>query len=367
MMKMKIPFKIKLIDLYIIRKFLSTFFYAITLLIIIVIIFDISENIQDFIDKKSPLSAILFDYYLNFIPYFVNLFSPLFTFIAVLFFTSKMAGNSEIIAILGSGISYRRLLVPYIVASIFLAGMSFYLTNFLIPYTNQNMLDFKDTYISKRIKNKDRDIHIKIGPDTFVYVEQWDNERKTGFNFTYERMNFNELNYKIAAQSLSWDSLGNKWSFNNYVKRYANGLDEYIESGVKMDTTLNLVPEDLVIIRDVMETMNYWQIREHIKKEYSKGSDNVKFYEVEKHKRISYPFATVILTIIGLSVAGRKTRRGMGAHILIGLLISFSYILFMQITTVFATYGNLSPFIAVWIPNVLYFGISIYLSYIAPK
>lgn len=364
---MKIHFKIKLIDLYIIRKFLATFFYAITLLIIIVIIFDVSENIQDFIDKKAPLSAILFEYYLNFIPYFVNLFSPLFTFIAVIFFTSKMAGDSEIIAILGSGISYRRLLYPYIIASIFLASMSFYLSNFLIPYTNQKMLDFKDTYISKRIKSKDRDIHIKIGPDTFVYVEQWDNENQTGYNFTYEKMTFNEMNYKIAAQSLQWDSTSSKWTFHNYVKRYASGLDEFIETGTKMDTTLNLVPADLVIIRDVMETMNYWQIREHIKKEYSKGSENVKFYEVEKHKRISYPFATVILTIIGLSVAGRKTRRGMGAHILVGLLISFSYILFMQITTVFATYGNLSPFIAVWIPNVLYLGIGIYLSRIAPK
>lgn len=359
--------KVKIIDLYIIRKFLVTFFYAIALLITIVIIFDISENIQDFIDKKAPVSEILFKYYLNFIPYFVNLFSPLFTFIAVIFFTSKLAGNTEIIAILSSGISYKRLMVPYIVASIFLAALSFYLSNFLIPYTNQNMLDFKDTYISKRIRNRDRDIHIKIANDTFVYMESWDNERNIGTNFTYEKMSFDEMSYKIASQTIKWDTLESKWTLNNYAKRHANGLDEHIETGSSFDTTLNVTPIDFVFVKDEMETMNYWELRRHIKSEYDKGSDNVKFYEVEKHRRIAFPFATIILSVIGLSVASRKSRQGMGIHLLIGLLISFSFILFMQITTVFATYGNLSPLIAVWIPNLLFLLISIYLVYAAPK
>ena len=359
--------KLKKIDLYIIQKFLFTFFYAISLLITIVIIFDISENIQDFIDKQAPVSAILFDYYLNFIPYFVNLFSPLFTFIAVIFFTSKLAGNTEIIAILGSGVSYRRLLVPYIVSAIVLALMSFYLTNFLIPHTNQNMQDFKDTYISKRVRNKGRDMHVKIGHNSFVYLEQWDNDNRMGFNFTYENMSFDEMNYKIVAQSITWDSTSQVWTLNNYIKRYAHKLDEHYETGTKMDTLMNITPNDFVVIRDEMETMNYKELRDHIKNEYSKGSDNVKFYEVEKHRRIAFPFSTVILTIIGFAVASRKSRQGMGAHLLVGLLISFSFILFMQITTVFATYGNLSPIIAVWIPNVLYLGISLYLVYKAPK
>lgn len=359
--------KLKKIDIYIIKKFLFTFFYAISLLITIVIIFDISENIQDFIDKKAPVSAILFEYYLNFIPYFVNLFSPLFTFIAVIFFTSKLAGNSEIIAILSSGISYKRLLVPYIVSSIVIALMSFYLTNFLIPHTNQNMQDFKDTYISKRIRNKGRDMHVKIGPNSFVYLEQWDNENRMGYNFTYENMDFDEMNYKIVAQSITWDSTSQVWTLNNYIKRHAFKLNEHYETGIKMDTVMNITPNDFVVIRDEMETMNYKELRDHINNEYSKGSDNVKFYEVEKHRRIAFPFATVILTIIGFAVASRKSRQGMGSHLLVGLLISFSYILFMQITTVFATYGNLSPIIAVWIPNVLYLGISILLVYKAPK
>ena len=164
------------------------------------IIFDISENVQDFIEKQAPISEILFKYYLNFIPYFVNLFSPLFTFIAVIFFTSKLAGNTEIIAILSSGISYKRLMVPYIVASIFLAGLSFYLSNFLIPYTNQNMLDFKDTYISKRIRNRDRDLHIKIANDTFVYMESWDNERNIGTNFTYEKCHLMRCRTKLLLK-----------------------------------------------------------------------------------------------------------------------------------------------------------------------
>ncbi|MEI6348646.1 MAG: LptF/LptG family permease [Bacteroidota bacterium] len=358
---------IKIIDLYILRKFLGTFFYAIALLVLIVVVFDISENIQDFIDHRAPVSAIIFQYYLNFIPYFVNLFSPLFTFISVIYFTSKLAGFNELTSILGSGISYKRLLLPYIIGAFILSIMSFTLSNFLIPYTNQNMLNFKDKYVSKRVKNKDGDMHVKIATDTYVYVETWNNNQKTGYNFTLEKMNFDGVFYKLMAQNIQWDSIKNSWTLNGYVKRYAYGMKELIMTGQKLDTLLNVSPNDFVYIKDDMETMNYFEIREYIKNERAKGSDKVKFYEVEKYKRVAFPFATIILSIIGLTLAGRKTRGGLGIHLAFGLLLSFSFIMFMQITTVFATYGTLNPMLAVWIPNIVYGLLSIYLIRTAPK
>jgi len=358
---------VKIIDIYILRKFLGTFFYAIALLVVIVVVFDISENIQDFIDKKAPVSAIIFQYYFNFIPFFVNLFSPLFSFIAVIYFTSKLAGFNELSSILGSGISYRRILVPYLAGAFIIASMSFMLSNFLIPYTNKNMLDFKDQYISKRVKNKDGDIHVKIATDTYVYVETWNNKKNMGYNFTLEKMNFDGVYYKLKAQNVQWDSIKNNWRLNGYLKHYAWGNNELIMQGEKMDTTLNMSPKDFVYIRDDMETMNFFQIREYIKKERLKGSDKVKFFEVEKHRRMAAPFATVILSIIGLTVAGRKTRGGLGIHLAVGLLLSFSFIMFMQVTTVFATYGDLNPMLAVWIPNILFGLLSIYLIRTAPK
>ncbi len=366
-LKSKILSHFKIIDLYILKKFLGTFFYAIGLLVVIVVVFDVSENIQDFIDKKAPVSAIIFQYYLNFIPFFVNLFSPLFSFIAVIYFTSKLAGFNELSSILGSGISYRRLLVPYITGAIIIASMSFLLSNFVIPYTNRNMLDFKDQYISKRAKNKEGDIHVKIAADTYAYVETWNNAKSTGYNFTLEKMNFDGVYYKLKAQNIQWDSITNKWQLNDYVKHYAYAKDELIMKGERLDTTLNMSPKDFVYIRDDMETMNFFEIRDYIKKERAKGSDKVKFYEVEKHRRMASPFATVILTIIGLTVAGRKTRGGLGIHLAVGLLLSFSFIMFIQVTTVFATFGDLNPMLAVWIPNIIYGVLSIFLIRSAPK
>ncbi len=362
-----IPFRIKILDLYIIKKFLGTFFYSLALLITIVVVFDISENVQEFIDNKASFYSIIFEYYINFIPYFVNLFSALFTFISVIFFTSKLAYNNEIIAILGSGITYRRLLLPYILSALVLAMISFGLSNFLIPYTNKNMNKFKDKYIGKQIKSKDEDIHIKLAQNSYAYVERWDNFNKVGYNFTLENMNYDGIYYKISSQNIQWDSIKNTWRLNNYLKHFKLGMKEKIMSGNLLDTTLNISPKDFVIIKDHIETMNYRQIRKFIDDEKSKGSDKVKFYEVEKHKRIAFPFATIVLSIIGLTVAGRKIRGGLGIHLVIGLTLSFSFIMFMQITTVFATSGNLPPILAVWIPNLIFGLLSIFLLKYAQK
>jgi lipopolysaccharide export system permease protein len=357
----------KKIDYYIIKKFLGTFFLSLSLIIIIVIIFDISENIEDLITSEAPLKEIIFDYYLNFIPYFVNLFSPLFTFIAVIYFTSKMASQSEIVAILGSGVSFRRLLRPYMITALFLTLLSFYLGNFLIPHTNKNMLNFKIAYIKNKFQNNDRNIHMQIAPGTFIYVESFNVDDNRGSRFTMEKYNNGVLYYKMAANNIVWDSIRKMWAINNYSVHLINGMEEKLYGGIKIDTSINLSPDDFYRKSDDMDLMNFTQLREFIKEEKLKGSDNIRYYEVEKHRRIASPFSTFILTIIGVSVSSRKMRGGIGVHIAYGMALTFGYILFSRITETFATYGNLSPWAAEWLPNFIFLAIALFLLRIAPK
>ncbi len=359
--------ELKKIDIYIIKKFLGTFFFAISLLIVIVIIFDISEKIDDFIDKDAPLSKILFTYYLNFIPYFVNLFSYLFTFIAVIFFTSKMASDSEIIAILCSGISFWRFLRPYLIASVFLGLMSFYLANFLIPRTNQRMMAFEKVYIKNPYISRDKDIHMQILPGIFVYIESYNAEAKTGYKFSLENFKGDKLVYKLNAERILWDSIGAKWKIRDYYARKLDGINETLTKGKEIDTVLNMKPSDFTNQLDEVKTMNYSELRAFIAKEKLKGTKNLKEYEVEKHKRIAFPFATIVLTLIGVSISSRKVRGGIGMHLGLGIAITFTFIMFLQVTTVFATRGNLAPGIAVWIPNIIFGIVGLFLLRIAPK
>jgi len=357
----------KIIDRYIIKKFLGTFFYAITLIIVIVIVFDISEKVDDFLKNNAPLKEIIFNYYLNFIPYFIDLFSPLFTFIAVIFFTSKMASNTEIVAILSNGISFKRMLFPYLVAAFILALLSFYLSNFLIPSCNKVRLEFEYRYIKNQDKYSERNIHTQTNPNTFAYIESYNFETNIGYKFTLESIYDDGSYTKLFANNIKWDSARSKWSLENYNIRYVKGINEKVQTGNKLDTTINMLPSD--IKKDVrnMDVMNFSELRRFIDAESVKGSDDIVFYEVEKHRRIANPFATIILTFIGVSLSSRKIRGGIGMHLGIGLAISFSYILFMKFTTTFATFGSLSPFISVWIPNVIFGLLGFYLIKIAPK
>ncbi|MBL4752432.1 MAG: LptF/LptG family permease [Flavobacteriales bacterium] len=357
----------KQIDLYIIRKFLLTFFYAIGLIILVVIIFDISEKLDDFIESDAPISAIVFDYYLNFVPFFVNLFSSLFTFIAVIFFTSKMAANTEIVAILSSGMSFNRLLVPYMAGALVITSMSLYLNNFVIPHTNKARLEFEETFIRHKFRNIDRNIHRQIEPNTFVYFDRYDNITGRGYKFAIERFEENELKYKLMSDTISWDSTMKKWHISNYMIRTMNGPEEELVSGNGIDTTINFHPNELGKRINNVQTMNYYELTDYIKKEKLKGSEKTMFYEIEHHKRFSVPFATFILTLIGVSLASRKVRGGIGVHITFGLVVSFAYILFMQVSLTFATNANLSPMLAMWIPNILFGILALYLYKIAPK
>ena len=355
------------LDFYIIRKFLGTFFFTLILLIFIVVIFDISEKIDDFLRTKPPLLAIIVDYYFNFIPYFINLFSYLLTFIAVIFFTSKMASNSEIIAILASGISFRRLLLPYILSALILAFLSFLLANFIIPYTNQGMFAFEKKYIKDAKEFNDMNIHRQISPGTFIYLENFNIKTKNGWKFTIEKFENRELVYKLKAERLDWDSIHHRWIISGYYERRLNGLKESIRKGLKLDTVLPLVPDDFTEDVEEVKIMNYFVLAEHIKKKELRGDPDVMQFKVKGFSRISDPFATLILTLIGVAVSSRKVRGGIGYHLGMGLSLTFLYILFMQISTVFATFGNLHPLVAVWIPNIIFGIIAFILLRLAPK
>jgi lipopolysaccharide export system permease protein len=361
-------FGLKILDLYIIRKFLGSFLLSITLILAIVVIFDLSEKIDDFIESEVGLKEILFEYYLNFIPYFGVLFSSLFTFIAVIYFTSRMAYNTEIIAILNSGMSFRRMLLPYLISATLIASVSFYLSDRVIPGANKVKLDFEERYIHKRpVSFKTKNFHRQIEPGIYVYLQNYSNVSKVGYNFTIEKFENGELKSKMFADQIRWDSTLNKWQARRYYIRTIDGLHETIEEGRTIDTTLSIHPDDFKIRLNIVETMSLKELDEFIKKQLMQGETNVTAYQIERHNRISFPFSTFILTMIGVAVSSRKLRGGIGLQIAIGVVISFTYILFMQFSKQFAIGGLLPVMLAVWLPNIFYLVVSIFLFRLAPR
>ncbi len=348
------------IDFYIIKKFLGTFFYAIALIICISIVFDISEKIDDFLTKDVTLKAIIFDYYLNFIPYFANLFSGLFTFIAVIYFTSKLAYNTEIIAILSAGVSFKRLMRPYLVGATIIMLFSYFLGNYIIPPSNKKRVDFTNTYVGKQKKGEQRNIHRQIEKGVFVFMSSYSADLDVGYDFTSEKFADHKLVSKLSARSIKWDREKKTWLIHDYVIRDIDGYTEKITQGLEKDTAFNMLPEDYQVMDNVVETMTLPVLNKAISDLKLRGVNTID-YEIEKHRRRSQPFSAFILTIIGVSLASRKIKGGIGFHLGLGLLLSFSYILFMQVTTVFSTSDLLAPWIAMWIPNILYGALAFYL------
>lgn len=357
----------KKLDWYILRKFLGTFVYSISILVVIIIIFDVSEKIEDFFRTKPSLKEIAFDYYLNFVPFFVNSFSYLFTFIAVIFFTSRLASRTEIVAILSSGVSFKRLLRPYMIGAAVIATGSLFLNNFVIPHANQRRLDFEEKYIRIAYSYNTRNIHRQIEPGTFAYIAGFDSKGKTGWKFSLEKYKGNEMYYRMNGDHIIWDSIRHVWKIMNYNVRIFKDLKESLRSGTELDTVIPLDVKEFTQRPNNIETMNFTELNDYIEAQKMKGADNLELMEIEKQSRIAFPFATFILTLIGVSLASRKVRGGIGMHILFGIVISFSYILFMRFTSVFAEKGGTPAYVAVWIPNILYAGLALYLLKKAPK
>ncbi|MDR1121741.1 MAG: LptF/LptG family permease [Dysgonamonadaceae bacterium] len=355
------------IDRYIIKKFLGTYVFAILLIISITVMFDVNEKIDKFIRENSPsLTDIIFDYYLNFIPYFANLFSPLFTFIAVIFFTSKLADNSEIIAMLSGGISFPRLMRPYIISAAIIAIFTFTLNSFIIPPANITRIAFMNKYIRDKSVDYARNVQLEISPGVIAYIGSYNDKTSSGRQFSLEKFEDRKLVSRLTAQSITYDSLYH-WTIKDYMIREFTGETESIERGEKLDTLLTVSPSDFLISVNDCEQMTTPALKSYIDKQKRRGIGNIQLFEIEFHQRFSNTFAAFILTIIGAALSSRKVKGGMGLNIGIGLGLSFSYILFMQVTSTFAISGYVSPMVAVWIPNLIYAGIGVYLYKKAPR
>jgi lipopolysaccharide export system permease protein len=353
------------IDKYIIKKFLGTFFYSLLLLLLVVIVIDFSEKIDDFIQNDLSFLTIISEYYLHFLPYFANLFSPLFIFISVVFFTSRLASNSEIIAIFNSGMSFKRFLRPFVISAVFLSVLSFILGSYVIPISNKYRIDFQNKYLKSQKQIYRKNIHVQKTKNHYYYLDGYNKKKNIGHRFSIENFENGKLTKKLRSESIQWNKETKKWTLNKYEIRTFHENGETITPSKKLrkttDTTLMLLPSDFTVQGNQAETMNLKELNENIESETIKSSGKAKFYKIEKHKRIAFPFAIIILTIIAVSLSSKKKKGGIGTNMGLGLIISFSYILFFQFSSTLSINGNLEPWIAVWIPNILYIFLGILL------
>ena len=356
------------LDLYIVGKFITTFFVALLLIIGIVIIFDISEKIDDFVSKEAPLKAVIFDYYVNFVPYFMNMFSPLFVFITVIFFTSKMAADSEIVAILSCGISFHRMMVPYVFSATLIAILSLCLNLFIIPESNKTRLEFENQYIKARFKSVGRNVHYQTAPGEYVFAESFSSWNNTAYRFTLEKIENDQLVSKISAESAVYDTTKQSWRLKKYfIREYNEDLTDRIRSGRQLDTVIELSPKDFYLTENTVETLTYSELNQLIDLQKMRGDANVKYALIEKNTRFALPFSAFILTIMGVALSSKKRRGGIGWNIGIGIALAFTYILFLRFSQMFVHTGALPPFIALWLPNLVFVIIAAILYKIAPK
>ena len=346
-----------ILDWYIIKKFIGTYIYAILLIISIAIVFDFNENLSKFTQYHAPWRAIIFDYYANFIPYYSNLFSPLFVFIAVIFFTSKLAGNSEIIAMLAAGVSIKRLMRPYMLSCVVIAGLTFYLNSFVIPHGTVIRQNFETLYRNSKKNTSAEDIQLFVAKNTTAYIQNYDDQYKRGYGFSLVKIKNKKIVSHLTAMEIQYDTIADSkyhWKLSNWKIRTLKGLKEHIQSGATKDTVLLMEPTDLVYSKGQQETFTSPELLDYISKQTSRGSGNVVQYEVEFHKRIAMSFSSFILTIIGLTLSSRKRKGGMGLSLGIGLALSFSYIMLQTVSATFAIQDNTPPMLAAWIPNIIF-------------
>lgn len=348
---------IKRLDWYIIKKFIGTYIYSIALIISISIVFDVNENLAKFTQYHAPLKAIVLDYYMNFVPYFANLFSPLFVFIAVIFFTSKLAGNSEIISMLAAGVSFKRLMRPYMISCILISALSFYLSAYVIPHGTIVRQNFESMYKNKKKNTAADNVQLQVGKGVIAYIQHYDNISKRGYGFSLDKFENKKLVSHMTASEIQYDTISDSkyhWTASNWKIRQLKGLREHITSGMRKDTVILMEPTDLVYSKGQQETFTSPELKDYISKQIYRGSGNVVQYQVEYHKRIASSFASFILTTIGVSLSSRKRKGGMGLYLGIGLALSFGYIMLQTVSATFAINADTPPILAAWIPNMIF-------------
>ncbi|MBC8051729.1 MAG: LptF/LptG family permease [Sphingobacteriaceae bacterium] len=359
--------KIKILDWYIIRKYLGTFAFTMAIFSVIIVVFDISERLDDFIKHDAPVSKILFQYYAGFLPFYLNFLSPLINFIAVIFFTAKMADQTEIVPILSGGVSFYRFLWPYFISSFVIFFVTLIFNLFIIPETNKLYVEFENVYIDPKSDNTKMYTHLQLNKDSYVYIENFDNNQKVGYRFSLEKFNGHELIEKTVADRILWDSVKYKWKLENFSTRKINGLKETMITGATKDTSLDMRPLDFEIYDNLTKAMNMRQLNTRIEKEKIRGAGIMDELLLEKYRRFIYPFSSFVLTLMGVALSSRKVRGGIGLPLGLGIFLSFVYIVFIQFANMFSLKGGLPPIIAVIIPNIIFGILGFYLLIKAPK
>jgi lipopolysaccharide export system permease protein len=348
---------IKRLDSYIIKKFIGTYLFSIILIISISIVFDVNENLAKFAQYHAPFKAIVFDYYANFIPYFANLFSALFVFIAVIFFTSKLTSNSEIIAMLAAGISFKRLLRPYMISCILISMLSYYLSAYVIPHGTIIRQNFESMYKNKKKNTSADNVMLQVDKGVIAYIQHYDDNMKKGYGFSLDKFENKKLIDHMTATEIQYDTISDSkyhWHVSNWKIRHLQGLREHITTGENKDTILLMEPTDLIYSKGQQETFTSPELKAYISKQINRGSGNVVQYQVEYYNRIASSFASFILTIIGVSLSSRKRKGGMGMYLGLGLALSFIYIMLQTVSATFAIQADAPPILAAWTPNIIF-------------
>jgi lipopolysaccharide export system permease protein len=344
---------VKILDRYILKKFLTSYLFVVMILVLVIMMIDITEKSDDFLEHQLTFKQIA-RYYLDFIPWIANLITPITVFIATVFITSKLAGHTEIVAMLSSGISFRRLLIPYLIGAVLIAATSFYMNGWLIPNSDKSRVAFLVTYTQKPFNYTQNNIHIKIAPESYLYIRNYNNHSKVGHQFTLETVRDNEMLQKLRARRVTWNEEGENWKIQDWTLREFDGKEEHITQGQELDTLLNITPKDFESNKYLEQALTIDELNETINLLRSRGADNVEIYVVEKYMRYMSPFAIIILTFMGVIVSARKARGGTGFQIAFGFLIAFIFIICFMLSREFALKGVVPPMLGVWLPNIFF-------------
>ncbi|TYZ05944.1 YjgP/YjgQ family permease [Hymenobacter lutimineralis] len=357
----------KLLDKYILQKFLTSYIFTVVMLVSVICVIDFTEKNDDFIKHDLGAWQIISEYYVNLFPYFANLLSPITVFIATVFVTARLAARTEIVAILSSGISFQRLLIPYLMGATIIGISIFGLIGWVIPNANKTRVAFEKAYIKNPYSFKGRNVHIKIGPNSYAYMESYDNVSNIGYRFALETIEGTLLKRRLTANTIQWDSTRKAWQLSAQLVHTFNGDKETLRSLPARDTTLNLYPKDFASTYRLAETLTLPELNRYIQQKIDRGADDTETYLIEKYERYSYPFAILILTTIGVILSSRKSRGGVGGQIALGFSLAFVFIIFVILSRNLALVGDLSPLVAAWVPSTVFTLIGAALYRLVPK
>ncbi len=353
----------KLIDRYILKKFFGTFVFTMLVITVIAVVIDTSEKADDFV--KSGLSAkqLIMVYYIGFIPFIMSMIYPLMVFIAVIYFSSKMAGRSEFIAILAGGVRYNRMLRPYIVGSVFLSLIFWLASQYWVPKANEIRTDFQAVYVDRNSSYnsdpyKNSNFYLRVDPVTFVGFKLYDTLNKTASNFFLQRLKNNSITYNVRAENVKWDANKKDWKLSSVVERTIDGVKETLTKKDSMHVNLNVQPKELRRDDYLKDKLTTPELHQFIHMEEVRGSEGLNTFKVELYHRDATPFSVIIMALIGAIIGSRKIRGGSGLHLAVGIVLAAIFVVMDKFAVTFSTKGNLPPLLAAWLPNMIFSGVA---------